>query len=83
MVHDGHGVGDGHEAKAVRDHQHCPVAPQSLHGIADEVFAGSVQVRGRLVEDDQPRAGEECPGEGDSLALPAAEPDPSSPTGVS
>ena len=77
MVHDGDDVGDRHESKAVRHHQDCPVArPCAPTASRTSVFAGRVQMRGRLVEDDQAGAREERPREGEALALPAAEPDP-------
>ena len=44
MIDDGDDVGDRHESKAMRHHQHRPVVPHARHSIADEVFAGGVQM---------------------------------------
>ena len=76
MIDDGDDVGDRHEPEAMRHDQHRPVAPEPLDGVADEGLARRVEMRGRLVEDDQARTGEERASQGDPLALAAAEPGP-------
>ena len=49
---------------------------EPLDRVADEGLARRIEMRGRLVEDDQARAGEERASQGDPLALAAAEPRP-------
>ena len=49
-------------------------APHDLgEGVADLVLLGGVDRRGGVVEDQHPGVGEDRPGDGDALALPARE----------
>jgi hypothetical protein len=49
----------------------------------DLALGADVHRRGRLVEDQDPRVGEQCARERDELALSEGEPEPRSPTCVS
>ena len=75
-IDDGDDVGDRHEPETMRHDQHRPVAPEPLDRVADEGLARRIEMRRRLVEDDQPRTGEERASQGDALALAATEPCP-------
>ena len=74
-LHDHDEVGGRHETEPVRHDHDGPQPRQTRHRIADDRLALGVEVRRRLVEDDQPGVGQEGAGDGDPLALPAAEAD--------
>ena len=64
------------EPQAVRHDQHGPWAGQASDRVADDGLAGGIELRGGLVEDDQPGIGQDRPCDRDALPLPAAQPDP-------
>ena len=55
-VDDGDHVGGRHQPQSMGHDQHRPVASEPLDGVANEGLARRIEVGGRLVEDDQPRA---------------------------
>ena len=69
-------VGDRREPQAVRHDQHGPWAGQASDRVADDGLARGIELRGGLVEDDQPGIGQDRPSDRDALSLPAAQPDP-------
>ena len=73
LEHDDHvGPADGREP--VGDDERRPVAQERLEGVLDARLGRDVDRRRRLVEDQDPRVGEERAGEGDQLALADREP---------
>ena len=66
----------GHRRKPVGDDQHRLVPEGLVHGVLDLPLGFGVQGGGGLVQDDQARPPDQCPGNGDSLPLAAAEPGP-------
>ena len=82
-VEDRDDVGDRRQPQPVR-HDERPSAVAARRSTASRSPPRSPGRGARwLVEDDQPRVGEERPGDREPLALAAAEPDPPSPTASS
>ena len=61
------GAADGREP--VRDDERGAAGEQARERLLDHGLAGDVDARGRLVEDQQARVGEQRAGERDQLAL--------------
>ena len=59
--------------QAVGDDDRGPADEQPLEALLDPLLGPDVDVRGRLVEDQDPRLGEQRPGEGDDLPLAGRE----------
>ena len=72
IEHD-HAIGDRDEPKAVRHDENGPAAREPADRIPDDALARRVEVRCRLVEDDQPGIGQECARDGDALTLATAQ----------
>ena len=68
------GALDGREP--VRDHERRASAPERLQPVLDEPLAFAIEARGRLVEDQDLRIGEDGARDGDALALAARQPHP-------
>src|SRR5574341_11423 len=66
-------LGAAHRGQPVRDHQRRAAARQEIERPAHRLLADSVQVRGRLVEDQNGRVLEEGARDGHALALAARE----------
>ena len=65
------GVGDG--AEPVGDHKTGAALHQSLHAALDQPLGFGVEIAGGFIENQDARVGQDRPGDGDSLALPAGE----------
>jgi hypothetical protein len=72
-VEDGDAVGEVEGGAAVGDQEGGPALHDVLQRLVDLVLHAGVHRRGRVVEDEQPRVGEERAGERDALALAAGE----------
>src|SRR3989475_427493 len=73
VVDDDDPVGVPHGRQPVRDHEHGPTAHELGQRLLDHELALRVEVRGRLVEDQDRRILEERAGDRDPLALAAGE----------
>ncbi len=73
VVEDQDAVGVAQGGQAMGDQDDGAVGPGGIDGFLDEPFAGVVQRRGPLVEDQDRRVLEEDPGQGDPLPLTAGE----------
>src|SRR5690625_4488310 len=73
-LHDEDPVGDLDGGQAVGDDDRGPALEHRGQGILHQPLRGDVEVRGRLVEDDDVRVGEEDAREGHELALPRTQP---------
>ena len=62
------GVDDGGEA--VRDDDGRAIPGEGAERLLDAALGMGVRLGGRLVEEEDPRIGEECAGEGESCASP-------------
>ena len=65
------------------DDQHGAAGHQPSQRILDQRLASGVQVGRGLIQDEQRRILQEGAGDGQALPLPAAQPAPCSPSGVS
>ena len=83
LVHHDDPVRLPHRAQAVRDDDHRAALADRRHVALEDRLALVVERAGRLVEDQDARIGEQRAGDGDALALAAAEAAPCSPTMVS
>ena len=68
-------VGAADRRQAVGDDERRPADEQPPQRGLDLPLGADVDRRGRLVEDEDPRVGEQRAREGDELALPEREPD--------
>ena len=66
-------VGMANRAQAVGDDKRGAAVEQSGQALLDQPFALGVEVTGGLVEDEDARVGQDGPGDGQPLALAAAE----------
>ena len=67
-----HAVGEGDRGRAVGDDDRRPPLHHLGQRVADLVLLGRVDRGRRVVEDQHPWVGQDGPGDGDALALPAA-----------
>src|SRR5690606_30510910 len=68
-------VGPANLAEAVGDQESGPTFHDAAHGALDLVFGRAVDGAGRVVEDEDPRIGQERASDGDALSLPPGEGD--------
>ncbi len=73
VVYDADSVGPGRGGEPVGDDDDAAFVGEGLEGSLHLPFGAGVEVRGRLVEDQEGRVGERSPGEGDQLAFPGGE----------
>lgn len=73
VLEDGDAVGEVEGGAAVGDEEGGPALHDVLQGLVDLVLDAGVHGGGGVVEDEQPRVGEDRAGEGDALALAAGE----------
>jgi hypothetical protein len=66
-------VGAAHRREAVGDDEDGAALGDPAHVLLDDPLALIVERAGRLVEDEDPRIGDEGAGDGDALTLPAGE----------
>jgi hypothetical protein len=74
VVKDQHPVRDGHRGQPVRDDHRGPVGQHGAQRALHQSLARDVEQRGRLVQDQHGRGGQERAGERDELALPGRQP---------
>ena len=72
-VHDDDLVGERDRREAVGDDEGRPAGHRLAQAALDRRLGGRVDRRGRVVEDQDPRVGDQRPGDRDALALPAGE----------
>lgn len=53
----------------MRDDEHCPALGDLAHILLDHIFGLIIERAGGFVEDQNARIGDQCPGDGDALAL--------------
>ena len=73
ILHHEDRVGVADRRQPVGDHEARAIGAQSGHGVLDEHLGARVDRARRLVEDENRRIGEECPGDRHELALTGAE----------
>ena len=66
-------VGIAHGGEPVGDHQHGPVLHQAIDRLLDQSLRFGVEGAGGLVEDQDRRVAQQCPGDRDPLALSAGQ----------
>jgi len=64
-------VADG--AEAVCNHERCPAAQQVLPRRLNQTLRARIHRRGRLIDDQDARAGQRSAGDGEQLALAQAQ----------
>ena len=67
-------VGQIQRRQAVGDDDRRPAAGELLQHLMNKLLAFQVDLAGRLVENQDGRVAEDCPGQGDPLPLAAREP---------
>ena len=75
VLEDDDQVGVADRREPVRDHEGRAAREQRRSALLDPPLGADVDGRGRLVEDQDARVGEQRPREGDELALAEREPD--------
>ena len=73
VLHHQDHVGIPDRGEPVGDDEAGPIGPQRRHGMLHQHFGSGVDRAGRLVQDQQCRIGQECPGDGDQLLLAGAD----------
>ena len=69
VFHHEDGVGVANRREPVRDDEGSPIGSQGRHRLLHKHLGTGVDRRGRLVEDEQRRVGQEGSGDGDELSL--------------
>jgi hypothetical protein len=73
LVEDENAVGVAHRAEAVGNDEAGAAGHEAFQRFLDETLAGAVEATGRLVEDENAGVLEDGAGDGNALALPAAQ----------
>ncbi len=76
VLQDKNAVGAKHGREPVRDDERGAVLHGALEGLLHQRFALGVERRRRLVEQQHLGVAQDCPRDGDPLALPAGKRDP-------
>ena len=82
LLEDDDQVGLFHAADAVGDDEGGAAVHDEVHAAADQVFGFGIDAGGGVIEDEDARVGEDGPGDGQALLLPAGEGEPRSPSSV-